>query len=56
MKSAALPEFWSCFNVSLPLRNWTALGGVAEIFPGQFQFTDTQATNSPQRFYRVRAD
>jgi len=43
-------------NVSLPSSNWTALGGVAEISPGQFQFTDPQATNSPQRFYRVRAN
>jgi len=38
------------------LTNWTALGGVTEISPGQFQFTDPQATNSPQRFYRVQAN
>jgi hypothetical protein len=38
------------------LSNWTALGGVTEVSPGQFQFTDTQATNSPQRFYRIRAN
>jgi N-acetylneuraminic acid mutarotase len=43
-------------NVSLPLSNWTALSGITEISPGQFQFTDPQATNSPQRFYRVRAN
>ena len=43
-------------NVSLPLSNWTALGSVTEVSPGQFQFTDPQATNLPQRFYRVRAD
>jgi hypothetical protein len=40
---------------TLPLSNWTALSGVTEISPGQFQFTDLQATNSPQRFYRVRS-
>ena len=40
-------------NLALPLANWTALGGVVEISPGQFQFTDPQATNSPQRFYRA---
>ena len=34
-------------NVSLPLSNWTALSGVTEVSPGQFQFTDPQATNSP---------
>jgi N-acetylneuraminic acid mutarotase len=40
-------------NVSLPLTNWTALGGVLEVAPGQFQFTDAQATNGGQRFYRL---
>jgi hypothetical protein len=42
-------------NLALPLTNWTALGGVLEISPGQFQFTDPQATNSPNRFYRLRS-
>jgi N-acetylneuraminic acid mutarotase len=42
-------------NLALPLSNWTLLGGVTEISPGQFQFTDAQATNSPQRFYRLRS-
>jgi hypothetical protein len=41
-------------NVSLPLTSWTALGGVVEISPGQFQFTDPQATNGV-RFYRAYA-
>ena len=43
-------------NLLLPLNEWPILGGVTEISPGQFQFTDPQATNSPQRFYRVRAN
>jgi hypothetical protein len=42
-------------NLSLALSNWTALGGVAEISPGQFQFTDPQATSSTRRFYRIRS-
>ena len=42
-------------NLALPMSNWTALGGVVEVSPGQFQFTDPQATNSPQRFYQVRS-
>jgi N-acetylneuraminic acid mutarotase len=42
-------------NLAQPLTNWTALGGVMEIAPGQFQFTDLQATNFPERFYRVRS-
>jgi len=40
---------------SLPLSDWVALGLATEIFPGQFQFTDTQATNYSNRFYRVRS-
>lgn len=42
-------------NAALPLTSWTALGGATEIAPGQFQFTDPQATNSSSRFYRVRS-
>jgi hypothetical protein len=40
---------------TLPLSNWAALGGCTEVAPGQFQFTDPQASNAPQRFYRVRS-
>jgi hypothetical protein len=42
-------------NISLALSHWTVLGGVTEISPGQFKFTDLQAANSPQQFYRVRS-
>jgi hypothetical protein len=42
-------------NASLPLSNWTELGGIAEISPGRYQFTDAGATNNPHRFYRVRS-
>ncbi len=41
-------------NVGLPLSNWTVLGGLVEISPGQFKFTDPQATTNQQRFYCVR--
>ena len=41
-------------NPTLPLSNWTALGGATEVSPGQFQFTDPQAANTPCRFYRLR--
>jgi hypothetical protein len=40
-------------NVFLPLDNWSVLGQPVKIAPGQFQFIDIQATNNPQRFYRV---
>jgi hypothetical protein len=42
-------------NVALPFTNWTRLGAVAEVSPGQFQFTDPPATTDSQRFYRVRS-
>ena len=41
-------------NLALPLANWSELGGVTEISPGQFQFTDPEAANRTQRFYGVR--
>ena len=42
-------------NVSLSLNNWTPIGFATEspVGSGQFPFTDTQATNYPQRFYRI---
>jgi hypothetical protein len=40
-------------NIARPLSNWTALSGVTEISPGNFQFTDPQTGD--QRFYRVRS-
>ena len=40
-------------NPAQPLSNWTALGGVTEVSPGQFQFTDPQASNIACRFYRL---
>ena len=40
-------------NVALPLTNWTVLGNIPELSPGQYQFIDPGATNSPQRFYKV---
>ena len=44
-------------NVALSFSNWTMLGIAIETPPGsgQFQFTDPQATNDPQRFYRIRS-
>lgn len=43
-------------NVSSSISNWAGLGGVSEIAPGQYLFVDLQATNNPQRFYRVRSN
>lgn len=41
-------------NVALPLSNWTPLGPPTEISAGYYWFTDSNATNHPRRFYRVR--
>jgi hypothetical protein len=40
-------------NLALPLGQWSILGEVFQNAPGQYQFTDSAATNSPQQFYRV---
>ena len=42
-------------NLMWPQTNWSVLGIASEILPGQYQFTDAQATNCGQRFYRVRS-
>ena len=42
-------------NVALPASNWTVLGAATVLSPGAYQFTDTQATNFPRRFYQVRS-
>ena len=41
-------------NLALPPTNWSELGGVQEVSPGQFRFTDPAAASHGQRFYRVR--
>ncbi|HEX4342694.1 MAG TPA: hypothetical protein VH255_04850, partial [Verrucomicrobiae bacterium] len=40
-------------SASTNLVDWTSLDGVIETSPGQYEFTDPQAPNGPQRFYRI---
>ncbi len=40
-------------NVAAPIANWLNLGTPTELPTGVFTFTDLQATNHPQRYYRV---
>jgi hypothetical protein len=40
-------------NPALPLSDWAVLGVAPEFAPGLFVFSDSQAANSAQRFYRV---
>jgi hypothetical protein len=42
-------------NLALLLAQWSNLGAPVESPAGTFQFTDPQATNNAQRFYRVRS-
>jgi len=42
-------------NIALPLSSWIVLGAPTEISPGNFQYSDAQATNLPRGFYRVRS-
>jgi len=44
-------------NLALPLSGWTVLGSPVETPPGSgnYQFTDSQATNLVSRFYQVRS-
>jgi PA14 domain len=42
-------------NAGWPLGQWTVLGAATEVSPGQYQFTDTQATNKAAAFYRVQS-
>ena len=40
-------------NIDLPLGQWTLLGQMTQASPGQYQFSDPDATNYPMRFYQV---
>jgi hypothetical protein len=40
-------------NLTLPIAQWTSIGAAVETSAGNYSFTDTAATNSVQRFYRV---
>ena len=42
-------------DLDVPLSNWTLLGPFIEILPGRYEFTDSEATNNSQRYYRVRS-
>ena len=51
----AIFSAYGATNPFLPLSDWTFLGSITDSPPGQFRFTDQQATNMPKRFYRVRS-
>jgi hypothetical protein len=41
--------------ISTNLSNWTYVGTATEITSNQFQWTDSQITNTPAKFYRIAA-
>jgi hypothetical protein len=43
----------SATNPALPLSDWSLVGAAAEVSPGEFQFSDPQSPNSPQRYYNL---
>jgi hypothetical protein len=49
----ALFHILATANPALPLTDWNILGGVTEVSPGRFQFSDSEAANSTQRFYSL---
>ncbi len=42
-------------NAALPFTNWTRLGTVPEVAPGQFEFNDLQPPSAAARLYQVRS-
>jgi hypothetical protein len=53
--SAAVPyEVLVTTNLALPLGNWSVAGAPVPAGGDLFEFTDTMATNSPQRYYLLR--
>jgi hypothetical protein len=49
----ALFNVFATTNLTEALTNWLWLGETSEVSPGQFQFTDGSASNSPGSFYTV---
>jgi VCBS repeat-containing protein len=45
----------SSTNVAMSVDNWTVLGSMTEMSPGQYQFIDPQPSTNPQCYYRVRS-
>jgi hypothetical protein len=44
---------WGTTNVALPFNQWSNLGHPTETTPGQYQFSDPQASGYSRRFYRI---
>jgi hypothetical protein len=48
-------QVFAATNLGLPLNQWELIGNISENPAGVFHFIDFQATNLPQRFYRVQS-
>jgi hypothetical protein len=49
----ALFNAFATADLNQPVTNWTWLGQVTEVAPGQYQFTDTSGTTNAELFYTV---
>jgi hypothetical protein len=56
-QSGASFSIFASTDMAAPFNTWSNLGPAVETPPasGQYQFTDLQATNNLQRYYRVRS-
>ena len=49
----ALFNLYGTTNLAAPFTDWAWLGEVPEVASGNYEFTDSQNTNSPTHFYQV---
>ena len=54
-RRGATNRIFATTNPALPLASWSVIS-TGKFSGGVFTFSDAQATNFTQRFYRVRAD
>jgi N-acetylneuraminic acid mutarotase len=53
--AGSINEIFASTDVATPFANWVQLGIATENPSGKFNFIDSNSTNSPKRFYRVRS-
>ena len=44
---------YAATNVAAASSQWIRLGATTQLSPGEYQYTDSSATNYPQRYYKV---
>jgi hypothetical protein len=54
-RRGATNQIFAVTNISLPIDSWLNIS-TGKFSGGVFSFIDAQATNTPQRFYHIRAN